>query len=186
VAHPLFDRRHLTAQRDAEARAAQEPPAYHGGANVDELCAEMRANSELLARLLTQERAEIPQLCVTDREPAQAELRNWPAPHARRLIVRRAGNGTTANLAAGVPTLLVDGNEARLGGAIVVSGAGAVTLALSKDLAGLDGKPLAVGSPQLFLAANGGSWDFRLSGLLWCGSVTAIAAANTTVTVAEV
>jgi hypothetical protein len=182
--HPLLDRRDLTAQRDAEARAAREP-VHHGDANMAEMCAEIRAMASLLQRLLTQERAEIPQLCVTDREPAQAEMHDWPVPRARRLIVRRAGNGTTINLAAGAATLLVDGNEARLGGSIVVSGAGAVTLVLSKDLAGTDGKPLAVGAPQLFLAASGGSWDFRLSGLLWCGSVTAIAAANTTVTVAE-
>ncbi|HEX6461110.1 MAG TPA: hypothetical protein VF032_19495 [Thermoleophilaceae bacterium] len=177
MAHPLFDRRDLTAARDVGV-------ATPAGVDVG---AELLALTRRLDALLLQERTTIEQLCISDIEAQEQCMENFPLRGAKRYIVRRTGNGESVALVANTPTLLVPPNENRLGGIIVVSGAGAVTLALTRDvLEPGGGTPLTVGVPQLFLAANGGSWDFKLSDLLWCGSITAIAAANTTVTVAEV
>jgi hypothetical protein len=159
VAHPLLDRRDLTAQREA-ARAGA--PAQPGPPELGGLAGEIAEYNRLLHELVRQERADIQQICVTDREPAQADMRDFPARGARRAIVRRTGSGGLLTLAAGAPTQVVDGNEARLGGAIVVSGAGAVILYLTSDLLTPGGgAPLGEGAPQIWLAGNGGAWDFR-------------------------
>lgn len=181
MAHPLLDRRDLTAQRDPR-NAAPDGDGYYA-----ELCAELAETNRLLRGMLTQDRAGIEQLCVTDREPAQATMENFPTVGARRLIVRRQGAGGLFALAAGVPLAVLQPNENRLGGTIVNAGAGAVTLFLAGDLLTPGGgSPLAQGAPQIQLVANGGTWDLRLGNLLWCGSVIAQAAANSSVTVVEV
>lgn len=178
MAHPLLDRRDLTAQRELPAPAAPDRgPAPHGFPVLE----------DLVRRLLEQDRAELRQLCVTDREPAQSTMRDFPVPGVVRRIVRRTGQGGLVNLAAGTPALLVAANEARLGGQIVVSGAGAVVLYLAADLLTPGGgAPLGEGAAQIYLTGTGGSWDFQLGPLLWCGNVIAVAQATSAVTVAEV
>jgi len=178
VAHPLLDRRDMTAQRELGRTSAPGPVESH----VD-----LSETNALLRRLVGQERARIEQLCVTDREPAQGDMNNFPAPGARRLIVKRTGSGGSFALTAAAPVEVVRGNEARLGGQIVVSGAGAVVLYLGADLLTPGGgTPLSEGVAQIWLNANGGSWDFRLGDLTWCGRVVAVAQAASSVTVAEV
>lgn len=179
MAHPLLDRRDLTAARE---RASVTPPAapvvHHDG--LGEL-------EQLLTRLVRQERARLEQLCVTDTRVAESAMDNFPVPGARRLVVHRTGAGGLLALTAGVPTQLLAPNEARLGGQVVVSGAGAVVLYLSADLLTSGGAtPLGSGAAQIWLASGGGSWDMRLAGTLWCGTVIAVAQANSSVTVAEV
>jgi len=159
-----------------------------GEGELARLCAELARTNDQLGHLLRQEQAEITQLCVTDREPAQQTMHNFPVPGARRLIVRRAGTGGSPSLAAGVPTLVVAANENRLGGALVNVGNASVTLFLAVDLLEPgSAQPLTMGAPQIGLNANGGAWDFRLGSLLWCGNVIAIAATGgTSLTIAEV
>ena len=152
------------------------------------LVAEVATSNHLLQRLLTNERADVIHLCVTDREPAQLLMDNFPVPTARRLIVRRPGNGGTIPLTAGVATLILPANDNRLGGTVVNFGTANVTLFLSVDLLTPGtSTPLPQGSAQIGLNSGGGAWDLRLSNVLWCGSVVAVAAAGgTTMTVAEV
>lgn len=186
--HPLLNRRDLTAQRELAARepAQAQAPLELGGL-ASGLASGLAETHRLLRELVREDRARIEQLCVTDREPAQAAMENFPTAGVRRLIVRRAGAGGLYNIAAGTPTPVLAPNEARLGGQVTVSGAGAVVLYLAGDLLTPGGaNPLGAGAPQLWLAGNGGSWDLRLGGLLWCGSVIAVAAAGSSVTVAEV
>lgn len=180
MAHPLFDRRDLTAQRNAATAPAP--------ADIEPLTLEQRETNRLLRELLTQERADISQLCVSDREPPEATMDNFPAPGARRLIVRRAGAGGLIAVAAGVPTPVLVANENRLGGEIVNGGANGVTLFLSLDLLQPGtSTPLASGAAQIRLAGGGGAWDLRLSRLLWCGNVIAVAdAGGSSLSIAEV
>lgn len=180
MAHPLFDRRDLTAQRD---RGGHAPAPDHGP-----LLAAIGDTNALLRALLAQESADISELCVSDREPPEALMANFPTRGVQRMIVRRPGNGGTYPLAAGNPTPVLQANENRLGGSIINSGANAVTLYLAADLLQPGSNtPLPQGAPQLRLNGGGGSWDLKLSDVLWCGTVVAVAdTGGSTLSVAEV
>jgi hypothetical protein len=115
----------------------------------------------------------------------EAIMENWPVPGARRFIIRRTGEGGTFTVTT-TGAALLDANETRVGGSIVNSGTNPVTITLTANLIGTSGAPLA-GSPQIFLAASGGSWDFRLGNVLWCGHVFAQSSGgSSTLVVAEV
>lgn len=180
MAHPLLDRRDATAARSGNSGAVDLTP-------IAALAAEQAATNHALERMLREFNAQSLELCITDREPAQFLMRNFPVPGAQRLIVRRQGTGGQFTLTAGTPLEILQANENRLGGSIVVSGTGNVTLFLTQDLLTPGGgTPLTQGSPQIFLAASGGAWDLRLGNALWCGSVTALSTAGSTIVVAEV
>lgn len=150
--------------------------------------AELATTNALLRAMVTGQRADLVHLCVTDREPAQLEMKNFPVPGSKRLIVRRSGQGGTYAVAQNTPLLLVAANENRLGGELVNSGGATITLFLSVDLLEPgSATPLAGGAAQMALASNA-TWDFRLGTLLWCGNVVGVCTASggTTVTVAEV
>lgn len=182
MAHPLFDRHAVT-----EARTA--PPAVALPTELErpaELARALAETNRLLRSVLLEERVDVAQLCLTDHEPAQMVMESFPVPGAKRLIVRRTGNGGSyaPGITAATATLLCDANDSRLAGQVVNSGTGAVTLYLCELGPVQTGE--TQGFPQIWLPASGGSWDFRLSSRVWCGHVVAVAAAATTVTVAEV
>lgn len=139
-----------------------------------------------LTSILAELRTSVEQLAVGNMEQQQLVLEEFPVARSRRVIARRTGNGVD-NLAvtAGFPaTHVIESNAARLGGAIVNSGSAAVVLYLAHK-----GDLLTNGEgwPAIWLAAAGGSWDFRLGNVMWCGSVAAAAATGGSVlTVAEV
>lgn len=184
MAGPLLNRRDVTAARDRQL-AGPEPEGSVRD-QLAELLHALREQNRLTREQIEGHRADINELCVTDREPAQAAMENFPLPGARRLIVRRAGNGGSYPLSAASPLLVCAANEGRLGGLLTVSGATGVSLYLTTDLLEPgSGTPLAVGAPQIWVPP-GGSWDFQLSDMTWCGNVVAYATAATTVLVAEV
>jgi hypothetical protein len=164
----LVDRHDVTAAREQQAPPAAGPSA--DGLIVAELLAVVRR----LGEQLISDRSSVTQLCVTDREPAQFQMRNFPVPGAQRLIVRRPGQGGSYTLAANTPTLIAAANENRLGLTIVNGSAHAITLFGAADLLEPgSSSPLAGGAPQAILPA-GATWDGRLGNLFWCGSVLAI------------
>ena len=165
----LVDRRDVTAEREQQAPAPRSELSADGIMVAELLAVVQRLGEQLIA-----ERAGITQLCVTDREPAQLQMRNFPVPGAQRLIVRRPGAGGSYTLTASTPMLLVAANENRLGLTVVNSSAHAITLYGSTDLLEPGSSaPLAAGAPQAILPA-GQSWDGRLGNLQWCGSVLAV------------
>lgn len=177
MAHPLFDRRDLTAQRD-RARAAPAAAAV----DLTPLAEELR----LLRGLLRQEQSEIQELCVTDREPPEQRMENFPLPGSCRLIVRRPGAGGTYALAANVPNQVLEANENRLGGRITGDPVNPITLYLSNDLLSPGtANPLTVAAAQIRLPAAG-AWDLKLGDVLWCGHIIALATATSSICVAEV
>lgn len=162
------------------------PAGGSESAALTAVAAELATTNELLRRLLTLQRSDLVHLCVTDREPAQLIMANFPVPGAKRLIVRRSGMGGTFAAGANTPLLLVAANENRLGGELVNSGSNPITLFLSVDLLEPGtATPLAGGAAQMTIVA-GASWDFRLGTILWCGNVVGLSTSGTTVTVAEV
>jgi hypothetical protein len=146
----------------------------------------MGEHTPLLASILSELRASTLEVGVGDQKFRQMVLDQFPVAGCKRIIAYRTGNGTdaqavaTATYAAPINGLVIPANEARLGGAIVNIGTVAVNLYLT------DRPVPVVGVPALQLAA-GGSWDFRLGSLVWCGNVSAVATSTTsTLTVAEV
>lgn len=155
------------------------------GAPVDSgmvtLAMELGAQTQLLHALLAESRSDLLEIAVADVQQRELVLDQFPVPGSKRAIVFRTGNGTD-NLA--VPTtgvLVLPDNASRLGGTIVNSATNPVILYLCAT-----GKATP-GVPAIWLAANGGSWDFRLGNVIWGGSVSAVAQIGaSTITVAEV
>lgn len=165
----LFDRRDVTAAREQQAEPAPAPVSSDGLIVLELLEVVQRLGAQLIA-----DRAHLTQLCVTDRQPSQLQMRDFPVPGAQRLIVRRTGQGSTQTLAANQETVLAYGNENRLGLTITNAGPNNITLYGNKDLIDpATGLPLTSGAPQIILA-SGCSWDGRLGTVLWCGHVAAI------------
>lgn len=135
----------------------------------------------LLAAILAEMRSDTLDVGVADYAYRQMVLDNFPVAGAKRVLVRRTGNGADTFPVPTTGALVLPDNAGRLGGTIVNSGANPVILYLC------DGGAARPGSPAIYLAANGGSWDFKLGNLLWCGNVSAVAqTAASTLTVAEV
>lgn len=179
MANRLFDRRDITAEREAQFTGEQSDPIVPP---VDNVTPHLRTTNELLREIARQERADLTQLCVSDNDPPEPIIRNFPAKGTQRFIVRRTGTGGTRNVAQNVATLVATASESRIGGHVVNSGSNAVRLYLTDNTS-----PNPVGVPVVYLAA-GAVWDFRLGAVLWCGNITAICtvAGGTTVDVAEV
>lgn len=111
-------------------------------------------------------------------------VENWPMAGLKRFSIsnRRAqGNSALAIPAGESPaTAVMPANPARLGGSIVNSGANAVVLFLTEP-----GRAVA-GAGAIWLAPNGGTWDLTLSDRIWCGAVSAVSTAGTTLAWAQV
>lgn len=180
MAHPAFDRHGLTREREMQHAAGQPQPSP----TVD-----LADTNRLLRELVTQGSTGkgITQLCVTDREPAQGNLENFPVAGSKRVIVRRTGDGGQIPIAQNVWSPVCPGVESRLGAYLTVSGATGVTLALTTDLLEPGSNaPLTEGCPFVWVAPNT-AWDFQLGpSLLWCGAVMAFATAATSICLAEV
>lgn len=171
--HPWLDRHDVTAQRAAGSPSRDELVA---------VAAELAVTNELLLRILNEQRVDPTQICVTDREPAQDSMVNFPVPGTRRRIVRRTGQGGIAVLAANTPVELCHANEARLGGTLCNYGTNSATLYLCE--LGMVQESETQGYPTIVLPAAT-SWDFRLGTILWGGHVVGVSTGGTNVSIAE-
>lgn len=148
---------------------------------------ELRRHRTLLEALLAQARSGVLEVAVTDAERRQLVLDQWPVVGAKRIVAYRTGNGSdsvavaTATISTPATQIVLGGNEGRIGGQIVNNGSNAIILYLTD-------RPVPVeGVPAIYLAAAGGSWDFRLGNVLWCGNVSAVAQTSAgTLTIAEI
>lgn len=142
---------------------------------------ELGKHSQFLQAILAQLRTQVLQVAVGDTQQQELSLNNFPVAGAKRVIAQRNGAGYDFFSVPTTGALVLSVNEGRLGGQIVNSGANAVVLYLWANGAA------GAGKPAIWLAPNGGSWDFRLGNLTWCGSVSAVAQTGaSTLSVAEV
>lgn len=109
------------------------------------------------------------QLAVTNVGDDPALQKDFPTPGSQRWIVHRLATGGTLLLPAGVPTDALGPNVNRLGGTIVNWGTTVVVLTLANAATDVAQEGLA----EIVLNPEGGSWDFRLGNLMWCGAVSA-------------
>lgn len=159
-------------------------PAHNGTPDPSHVAvaAGLGEQTPILASILAELRSGVLQIGAADVRARELVLDQFPVPGSKRVLPYRTGNGSDG-LAIGTTglTLVIAANEGRLGGMIVNAGANAVILYLTERNAP------AEGIPAIWLAASGGSWDFRLGNVLWCGNVSAIAiTAASSLTVAEV
>lgn len=135
---------------------------------------------DLIMALLAAERANVIQVSVGNFDRREVSLLDFPpgmGGHTKRLIVPRYGLGGVVLVATTV-TEILEQNEGRLGGQIVNSGGFPVRLYLTTpgDIGGA-GNALsnqAPNRPSVWLAANGGAWDFRLGHMTYGGTVCAV------------
>lgn len=142
---------------------------------------ELAKHTQLLASILAQSRTDLIEVAVADSEHREMVLEKFPVSGAKRVLAYRTSTGTDGLAVPTTGVLVVSANTGRVGGQIVNSGSNAVILYLCAA-----GKA-QTGAGAIWLGAGGGSWDFRLGNVLWCGSVSAVAqVASSTLTVAEV
>lgn len=144
---------------------------------------ELNQQTRLLTALLSQQRAGPLEIAVGDFSQRELVMDSFPVAGSRRALVFRSGAGTDNVPVPAAPAgvLVLPENAGRLGGAIVNSGAAPVILYLTVNAAPTPG------APAIWLAASGGSWDFRLGNVLWSGNVSAAGQGGVSaLTVAEV
>lgn len=123
----------------------------------------------------------VEELCIVDGNVEPGLQKDFPVKGAQRWIINRTPDGRDLALEAAIKTLILPANVNRLGGTIVNKGEKPVTL----FLAGLPS--IGPGTATLSLSAFGGSWDFRLGHLFWCGNVVAAAiGGNSELSITEV
>jgi hypothetical protein len=123
----------------------------------------------------------VEELCIVDGNVEPGLQKDFPVKGAQRWIINRTPDGRNLPLVSGEKTLILPANVNRLGGTIVNSGERPITLYLAAIAA------LGAGTATIILEANGGSWDFRLGNLFWCGNVVGVAnGGNSEVSIAEV
>lgn len=122
-------------------------------------------------------------LAIAEQEvPAGIEV-DFPVEGSSRWILPRLATGGSFEIPTAEIVKILRHNNRRLGGTIVNRGENDLTL----FLAGPNMAKSVQGIGQIFLKSGGGSWDFRLGSLLWCGSVSGIALVGTTIaTIVEV
>jgi hypothetical protein len=140
----------------------------------------------LLAAILAELRGGALEVSVSDAHRRELILSKFPVTGAKRALAYRTGGGADSVAVATaatppVPQVVMVANQARLGGQIVVSGTNPVVLYLTERAVP------TTGVPAIWLAGSGGSWDFRLGNVCWCGNVSAVALTGaSTLTVAEI
>ncbi len=125
----------------------------------------------LLREIATTLRVNPPSLAITDESAPPILNTDYPVKGSSRHVVPRKPVGglvEVPNISEFVSALIANSN--RLGGTIVNRGPADVLLVLAPFQ-----EASTVAQGPIFLTGDGGSWDFRLGPLLWCGSVSAIA-----------
>ena len=123
--------------------------------------------TELLRGILTEARADLIEIGVSDAAGRELVLERFPVTGSRRVLVYRTGNGFDTLAVPTAGQLVFPANEGRLGLTLVNSGANPIILYLSDQR--------RYGVPCVWLAASGGAWDGRLGNLAWAGNVYAVA-----------
>lgn len=121
-------------------------------------------------------------LAITEHELGGGIEVDFPVEGGTRWIIPRLATGGSFAIPTELVTLL-SANNRRLGGTVVNKGEHDITL----FLAGARAAGATSGIGEIFLKNSGGSWDFRLGSLLWCGGVSAISPEGASIaTVVEV
>lgn len=129
-----------------------------------------------LHRLVRDFESQPGQIAISDDEVNGDLDVQFPVPNANRVLLRRTAISSGPSITS-TSSIILPSNSRRLGLSIVNSGAAAVYLGLGN---------VAISGQGIYLAANGGSWDGRISDLVWMGNVSAICATTSTLTVLEV
>jgi hypothetical protein len=124
---------------------------------------------EQLQLLVEGQDTNVLQLAITDINADPGLQKDFPTPGSQRWLIHRIATGGNVELKSEAIEDVADFNPNRLGGTIVNWGETVVVLFLAlASTAKSQG-----GIAQVVLEPKGGSWDFRLGNLFWCGSVSA-------------
>jgi hypothetical protein len=124
--------------------------------------------NEVMDLILEALDTRVEELCITDQANEPGLQKDFPTPGSQRWIINRLATG--GNFAIGeADSDVLQANSNRIGGTIVNKGSKPVLLTLAPAAAAKSQDGLA----EIWLAQEGGSWDFRLGNMLWCGSISA-------------
>lgn len=126
----------------------------------------MEAQTSILHQLLEAIDTGAEQVAITDEARDPVLQKDFPVEGISRWIIHRLATGGAFPIKLARSDILST-NANRFGGTIVNSGSNAVVLFLGST------KANEPGLAQIWLGANGGSWDFRLGNMLWCGNISA-------------
>lgn len=119
---------------------------------------------QVLGLILEALDTNVQQIAVTDNSSDPALQKDFPVKGAQRWILHRTPDGRTLKVPEAL-TEVLPSNVNRLGGTLVNSGTKPVRLYLATV------PTKNAGSAPIWLAGEGGSWDFRVGNLLWSGSI---------------
>lgn len=173
IGNALIDRHDVTEQRHP-----QPSPVIPG--NTDELTRVLYILTEILRAPNVSE--EFVVMNTGSNVPAEAIE---PHKGIRRTIAQRTA---IAPMNTSIPTNgapIFPDNPNRFGGAVINTGTSPLLIVLGVDFTGLSGSPFEGstgpgGYGTLWLAANGGSWNMKLTDVLWAGSVFGFGIGGTT------
>lgn len=137
---------------------ANTPSLVQRGLNIAERL------EQVLGLVLEALDTNVERIAVTDISSDPALQKDFPVQGAQRWILHRTPDGQSKAMKEALEDVL-PGNVNRLGGTLVNSGAKPIRLYLAT--VATQNK----GSAPIWLAAEGGSWDFRVGNLLWSGSI---------------
>lgn len=131
----------------------------------------------LIEKLITQNESSAPELVISDDDVnGQLEI-DFPITGASRALIRRTAVPTTANV-NNASSVILPSNSRRLGLSVINTGTVGVTVCPGVTATQYGG---------IWLSANGGAWDGRISNILWSGNLSAIADSGTsTLAIVEV
>lgn len=139
--------------------------------------------NELLKNIADNSGPGVQTLAVTEREVGGGIEVDFPVEGGTRWLIPRLATGGSFTVPQNEYVRVLEANNRRLGGTIVNRGSSPVILILANPNTAAS----QAGLGELYLSALGGSWDFRLGSLLWCGSVCAYGdEGESTVSIVEV
>lgn len=127
---------------------------------------DIAAELQLLRQIRDTGMGSAANLAVTENAPPTVTEIDHPVPGVRRWLLPRTPVGGQLVVPEAL-TNVVGADQARLGGSIVNSGTKAIVLALCKA------QNVTAITARIYLAAEGGAWDLRLSGVTWAGHISA-------------
>lgn len=135
---------------------------------VNRHLANQETTNQLLLDIINSSGPGVQTLALTEREAGGGIEIDFPVEGGTRWIIPRLATGGKFTIPETLVKVL-DANNRRLGGTLVNAGEHDMWV----TCAGAHTAASQAGLGTIFLKSGGGSWDFRLGSILWCGSVCA-------------
>lgn len=168
----------MAVHPDATRKRGENPAPVNGRQSTGDLIHAVFARLDRIIELLDSQPAHI----AFGASSMEEQLDNYPVMGAKRSIAPYRGNGGLITVPASANPMDLLPNDAGRGGlSLINTGANPATVYLARA-----GDAAQGGVPTGYLSANGGAWDGKISSELWCGAVSVVSVAGTTLALAVI